>query len=145
PPGHFHDCLWTHDTVGVQYQHGIVTAPPAHDPVGNVACLALTVVVTLAIEHRTAGATFLDEFAEHAFFAYPGRRAVAVTQNEEGEALRGELPQPGGHRGDGGGHAHRVLVVDRHKNRRLDVRQLVMNIARADHVPHQNQQETQYR
>ena len=114
--GEAHDGFAGHQAVGVEDQHLLVGAAEAPHPVGDVAGLALEVVVAAPIEQPRRRPDARAQVAERRFLDGRHVRPVAVAEHEDIELLRlaGRCDRFA-HRLQAGHEPLRFFVVDRHQ------------------------------
>ena len=107
-----------HDAVGVEHHHAVVTRAPAPAEVGNVARLAAAVGGAAAVVHPGGASNPAAERGPGGLLGRGDRRVGRIAQQVqiEAAAVAGAL-QRAEHRGQAGGDARGIFVVDRHHQR----------------------------
>ena len=105
--------------VGVEQDHVVVAAAPAPDEVLHIAGFARDVAPASPIPHRHDLGEGPAQRIDRRRFADPSVGVGRIRQHHDLEAaIRIDRRKPFGHGLQGRGGAHRVLVVDRHDQRR---------------------------
>ena len=114
------DGAGAHDAVGIQHDHVVILAAPAPAELQEVADLAALVGVAAAVMQRRA-APMADpglHGVECRLFLSRNGGIAGVGQHEQVHSAQGRAGNSGVHRLDGGENRPRVLLVDRHHQRR---------------------------
>ena len=105
--------------VGIEHDHMVVAAAPTCHEILDVARLARDVPPAAAVPHRHDAGERLAQQIYGRRFADPGIGIGRVGYHHDLEAAMGaDAGERLGHRAQGRGGAHRILVVDRHEQRR---------------------------
>ena len=114
-----HDAFAGHQAVRIEDEHVIVVPAPAAHEIGDVARLAVVVLRPVPVVEARVGSEPVPQFQERALLRDPGVGIGGIGDDEivEGASQSGRVDGfPNGF--DGGEGSCRLLVVDRHDDRR---------------------------